>query len=237
MSRRKAEDLIRAGRVTIDGRVAVLGDRADSATAAIAIDGVPLPVRPDLIYLLLNKPRDVISTAADTHGRRTVLDLIEAPSRVYPVGRLDADSEGLMILTNDGTLADLVTHPRYGVTKTYVVRLEGAPSRADLRRLESGVLLEDGPATARSAKLLARHGEEALVEVVMTEGRKHEVRRMLAASGYPVLRLARTAIGPLRDTQLSPGESRRITAGEVSALYAAAGAAWDDSPAIVEQED
>ena len=237
MSRRKAEDLIRAGRVTIDGRTAVLGDRADPTTAGIAIDGTPLPVRPDLIYLLLNKPRGVISTAADTHGRRTVVDLVEAASRVYPVGRLDADSEGLMILTNDGTLADMVTHPRCGVTKTYVVRVQGVPNRADLRQLESGIELDDGPAAARSARLMARHGEEALVEVVMTEGRKHEVRRMLAGIGFPVARLARTAIGPLRDTQLSPGESRPITAAEVSALYAAAGAAWDDSPAIIEQED
>ena len=127
MSRRKAEDLIRAGRVSIDGRIAVLGDRADRSTARIAIDGVPLPVRPDLIYLLLNKPPGVISTAADTHGRRTVVELVDAADRVYPVGRLDADSEGLMILTNDGTLADLVTHPRYGVTKTYLARVAGTP--------------------------------------------------------------------------------------------------------------
>ncbi|MDJ0498688.1 MAG: pseudouridine synthase [Acidimicrobiia bacterium] len=237
MSRRKAEDLIRAGRVTIDGRTAVLGDRADPATARIAIDDTPLPVRPDLIYLLLNKPRGVISTAADTHGRRTVVDLVEAKSRVYPVGRLDSDSEGLLILTNDGTLADLVTHPRYGVTKTYIARVEGVPGRADLEQLQSGVELEDGLAAAESTKLVARHGQEALIEVVMTEGRKHEVRRMLAGIGLPVLRLVRTAIGPLRDNQLSPGESRSITTAEVSALYAAAGAAWDDSPAIIEHED
>jgi 23S rRNA pseudouridine2605 synthase len=237
MSRRKAEDLIRAGRVMIDGRTAVLGDRADPASARVAIDGVPLPVRPGLIYLLLNKPRNVISTAADTHGRRTVIDLVEAPSRVYPVGRLDADSEGLLILTNDGTLADLLTHPRYGVTKTYVARVEGVPRRSDLKQLQAGVELEDGPAIARSAKLLARYGDQALVEVVMAEGRKHEVRRMLASVGYPVLRLARIAIGPLRDTRLSPGDWRRISVAEVSALYAAAGAAWDDAPAVFQPEE
>ena len=237
MSRRKAEDLIRAGRVTIDGRIAILGDRADPAAARVAIDGVPLPVRPGLIYILLNKPQDVISTTADTHGRRTVVDLVEAASRVYPVGRLDADSEGLMILTNDGTLADLLTHPRHGVTKTYVVRLQGVPRRTDLETLETGVELDDGMASAESAKLLARHQDESLVEVVMTEGRKREVRRMLAAIGFPVLRLVRTAIGPLRDARLPPGESRAITVGEVSSLYATAGATWDDAPAIVEQED
>ncbi len=221
----------------IDGRTAVLGDRADPASARVAIDGVPLPVRPGLIYLLLNKPRNVISTAADTHGRRTVIDLVEAPSRVYPVGRLDADSEGLLILTNDGTLADLLTHPRYGVTKTYVARVEGVPRRSDLKQLQAGVELEDGPAIARSAKLLARYGDQALVEVVMAEGRKHEVRRMLASVGYPVLRLARIAIGPLRDTRLSPGDWRRISVAEVSALYAAAGAAWDDAPAVFQPEE
>ncbi len=237
MSRRKAEDLIRAGRVTIEGRTAILGDRADAAAARVAIDGVPLPVRPDLTYLLLNKPQGVISTAADTHGRRTVVDLVEAPNRVFPVGRLDAASEGLLILTNDGTLANLLSHPRYGVTKTYVVRVEGNPQRSDLTRLEAGVELEDGTAAAETARVIADHRNEALVEVVMTEGRKREVRRMLAVLGFPVLRLVRTAIGPLRDTRLAPGESRPLTAGEVSALYAAAGAAWDDAPAIVDQEE
>lgn len=237
MSRRKAEDLIRAGRVTIDGRVAILGDRADAASARLAIDGVPLPLRPDLVYMLLNKPQGVISTAADTHGRPTVLDVVSAPTRVFPVGRLDADSEGLIVLTNDGTLTNLLTHPRYGVTKTYVARVAGVPNRADLERLESGVELEDGSAAANSAKLLARHREESLVEIVMTEGRKREVRRMLAAVGFPVRRLVRTAIGPLRDNHLAPGEFRPLTIGEVTALYAAAGAAWDDAPAVVDQEE
>jgi 23S rRNA pseudouridine2605 synthase len=237
MSRRKAEDLIRAGRVTIDGRTAVLGDRAAATSALVAIDGVPLPVRPDLLYILLNKPRNVISTAADTHGRRTVVDLVAAPHRVFPVGRLDADSEGLVILTNDGTLANLLTHPRYGVAKTYVARIQGVPRRADLKRLETGIRLEDGSAAAQSARVVDSHGEEALVEIVMMEGRKREVRRMFAAIGFPVLRLVRTAIGPLRDTNLAPGRSRPLTISEVSALYAAAGAAWDDAPTIVELED
>jgi 23S rRNA pseudouridine2605 synthase len=229
MSRRRAENLIRAGRVTLGGRVAILGDRADRDTAEIAIDGVPLPVRADLIYYLLNKPQGVISTADDPRGRKSVVDLVDAPTRVYPVGRLDADSEGLLILTNDGTLADLLTHPRYQVPKTYLARVVGSPARSALRSLEQGVELEDGIARARSVRLVGSHGNEALVEVVMTEGRKREVRRMFDHLGYPVRRLVRTAIGPLRDAKLPPGESRPMTVEEIRSLYTAGGATWDDA--------
>lgn len=229
MSRRRAENLIRAGRVTLAGRVAVLGDRADRETAEITIDGVPLPVRADLVYYLLNKPQGVISTADDPQGRTSVVDLVDAPTRVYPVGRLDADSEGLLILTNDGTLADLLTHPRYQVTKTYLARVVGSPPRSALRSLEEGVELDDGIARARSVKLVDSHGNEALVEVVMTEGRKREVRRMLDHVGYPVRRLVRTAIGPMRDVGLPPGESRPLTVEEIRDLYTAGGATWDDA--------
>ena len=231
MSRRRAEDLIREGRVTIDGRVAVLGDRGDPEAANIAIDGVPLPVRPDLVYLLLNKPQGVISSAHDPQGRPTVVDLADAATRVYPVGRLDVESEGLLLLTNDGTLADLITHPRNQVTKTYLARVEGSPEPASLRSLVSGVVLDDGPARAKSARIIDAYKEESLVELVMTEGRKREVRRMLASIGHEVRRLVRTAIGPLRDAQLVPGAVRHLTVDEVRSLYSAAGATWHDAPA------
>ncbi len=138
MSRRAAEELIGAGRVTIDGRVAVLGDRVDPVTSAVAIDGALIPVAPDLVTYLLYKPLGVISTSEDPHGRQTVVDLVPAEPRVWPVGRLDADSEGLILMTNDGTLTNLVTHPRYGVPKTYQVMFEGAPGRSALRRLAEG---------------------------------------------------------------------------------------------------
>jgi 23S rRNA pseudouridine2605 synthase len=143
-SRRTAEDLIRQGRVTVDGRPAHLGQKIDPAVAMVLIDGVPLPVRPDLVYYLLYKPLGVISTSDDDRGRTTVVDLVPDGERVYPVGRLDADSEGLLILTNDGDLTNQVTHPRHGVTKTYVARVTGVPDRTTLRRLVGGVELDDG---------------------------------------------------------------------------------------------
>jgi pseudouridine synthase len=236
MSRRRAEDLIRQGRVTLDGKVAVLGDRGDPDRAAIAVDGVPLPTRPDLVYFLLNKPRDVISTADDPQGRRTVIDLVDAGTRVYPVGRLDADSEGLLVLTNDGTLADLITHPRNQVTKTYIARVTGRPKSSSLQRLVTGIELEDGLARAVSARVKDAHSDQALVEMVMAEGRKREVRRMLAAIDHPVERLVRVAIGPVRDSRLLPGESRELTLNEVRALYEAAGATWEDAPSIVDED-
>jgi 23S rRNA pseudouridine2605 synthase len=152
-----------------------------------------------------------------------VVDLVPAETRVYPIGRLDADSEGLLILTNDGDLTEFLTHPRHEVPKTYVARVSGLPAAGDLRRLTVGVDLEDGPARAHSARIIDAHGSESLVEIVMTEGRKREVRRMFDAIGFPVLRLVRTAIGPLRDRALRPGEWRRLTVEEIRSLYAAGG--------------
>jgi 23S rRNA pseudouridine2605 synthase len=222
-SRRGAEELIRQGRVRVAGRPAHLGQKVDPEKARVEVDGVSLPIRPGAVYLLVNKPPGLLSTAHDPYGRPTVVDLVPAETRLYPVGRLDADSEGLMLLTNDGDLADLVTHPRYGVSKTYTVLAEGVPSRAALRSLAEGVQLEDGPARARSARLLDARDRKALVEVVMGEGRKREVRRMFEVIGHPVLRLVRTAIGPLRDSTLSPGEWRPLTLEEIRALYQAAG--------------
>ncbi|MDX1691457.1 MAG: pseudouridine synthase [Acidimicrobiia bacterium] len=221
-SRRAAEDLVREGRVTVDGEPAHLGQKIDPQTARVSVDGVPLPVRPDLVHRLLNKPRGVVSTADDPHGRPTVVDLVEAPTRVYPAGRLDADSEGLIVVTNDGDLTELLTHPRFGITKTYVVRTTGVPDDAALRSLRTGVELDDGPAAAVSARILDRVGDAALVEVVMGEGRNREVRRMFAAVDLEVDRLVRTAIGPLRDRTLKPGTWRDLTVDEVRRLYAAA---------------
>jgi len=211
--------MIRAGRVTVDGRPAHLGQKVNPQTARVEVDGIPLPVRPGLVYYLLYKPAGVVSTAADPQGRPTVVELVPRSTRVFPVGRLDADTEGLLILTNDGDLAARVTHPRHGVGKTYVARVRGSPGRVALRSLVTGVDLEDGPACARQARVVARQGGEALVELVMGEGRKREVRRLLAAVGHPVLALVRTAIGPVRDTTLAPGAWRELTMEEIRSLY------------------
>lgn len=219
MSRRAAEDLIRAGRVTIDGRVAVLGDRCDPETSIVAVDGARIPVAPGLVTYLVSKPLGVVSTTDDPQGRRTVVDLVPPQPRVWPVGRLDADSEGLILVSNDGDLTNHVTHPSNGVTKTYVAEVEGAPGRSALRALETGVELEDGTARAVSARRLDLSGDRSLVEIVMNEGRNREVRRMCAAVGHPVRRLARTAIGPISDRSLEPGTWRLLTPSEVASLY------------------
>jgi len=206
----------------VDGAPAHLGQKIDPATARVEVDGIRLPVRPDLVYYLLYKPVGVISTADDPQGRPTVIDLVPPRPRVYPVGRLDADSEGLLLLTNDGELTNLVTHPRHGISKTYLARVKGVPGRGGLRRLREGIELDDGPARALQARLVAVHGDEALVEIVMGEGRKREIRRMLDLLGHPVTSLVRTAIGPLSDRDLQPGTWRRLTVDEVRSLYGTA---------------
>ena len=205
--------------MTVDGRPAHLGQKIDPATADVRVDGITLPVNPDAVYVLLNKQPGMVSTADDTHDRPTVVDHVGLDTRIYPVGRLDMDSEGLLVLTNDGALTEHLTPPRYEVTKTYTALVTGTPDEAALRALRDGVDLEDGPAAARSARVVDSHGDRALVEIVMTEGRKREVRRMLDAVGHPVERLVRTAIGPLRDRDLKPGEWRHLTVDEVRALY------------------
>lgn len=214
--------LIEAGRVTVDGAPAHIGQKADPDTVVIEIDGIPLPVDPDLAYYLVYKPTGVVSTADDPGNRPTVIQLVEADARLYPVGRLDSDTEGLLILTNDGDLTMRLTHPRYGVPKTYVALVEGRISDTAVQRLRDGVDLDDGPASALAARVVDRHGDGSLVEVVMGEGRNRIVRRLLAAVGHPVRSLTRTAIGPLRDGKLEPGTSRQLTIEEVRSLYAAA---------------
>lgn len=213
--------MIRQGRVTVDGSPAQIGQKADPATVRIEVDGVLLPVRPEAVYYLVYKPEGVISTRHDERGRPTVVDMVPPEPAVYPVGRLDADSEGLLILTNDGDLTHTVTHPRFGLTKTYTVLTSGKLTAGDMRRLESGVLLEDGPARAVSARVIDTGQSGTLIEVVMGEGRNREVRRMVAALGADVKSLIRTAIGPIRDQKLKAGEWRKLSSEEVWKLCAA----------------
>ncbi|HSK07031.1 MAG TPA: pseudouridine synthase [Acidimicrobiia bacterium] len=220
MSRRAAEDAIREGRVAIDGRPAVLGDRVDVSAQQVTVDGIPIPVDPDLATYLLYKPPGVVSSASDPEGRRTVVDLVPGNGRLFPVGRLDYDSEGLILLTNDGDLANRVTHPRYGIVKKYMALVGGGPTKTDVRRLVQGIDLEDGPARALSASILGRQGDETMVELTMGEGRNREVRRMFESIGFQVIRLVRTAIGPISDRSLKPGESRRLSSAEIRDLLA-----------------
>ena len=216
-SRRACEDLIAEGRVTVDGEVAVLGRRVDVETALIELDGAPIGVRPDLVHYLLNKPAGMVTTADDPQGRPTVVGLVPAEPRVFPVGRLDVDTEGLLLLTNDGELAHRLTHPSFGVEKEYVVELEGSPSRAALRRLREGVELDDGTTAPARAALL----EPSVVRLTVHEGRNRQVRRMCDAVGHPVVRLIRTRIGPLADRSLAPGAWRELTGDEVRSLQRA----------------
>jgi 23S rRNA pseudouridine2605 synthase len=219
-SRRACEELVADGRVTVDGEVARLGDRADPATAVIRVDGERVIADPRRVYLALNKPRGVVSTMDDERGRQSLADFVDdLPERVFHVGRLDADSEGLLLLTNDGDLAHRLTHPSYGVAKTYLCQLPGPVPRAVGRALRAGVMLDDGVAKVDSFTVVDTVKRTSLVEVVVHEGRKHLVRRMFAEVGHPVQRLVRTAIGPVRLGNLKPGRSRRLTRAEVTALY------------------
>lgn len=230
-SRRTCEALIREGRVTIDDRVAILGDRSDPAHHCIEVDGVRVRPPQRTVVYLLNKPRGVISTAQDERGRRAVTDLVPAEPRVFPVGRLDRDTEGLLVLTNDGELAERILHPRHALSKTYVATVGGVLSDAVLRKLRRGVVLDDGPTHPKSVRVLARHKASTLVEIVVTEGRNRLVRRTFEAVGHPVKRLARTAIGPIRDPRLAPGSWRRLSPQEVAAVEGVvAGAATASRP-------
>ena len=218
-SRRVCEDLISAGRVTVNGEVAVLGRRVDPDVDVVEIDGHPVGIKPGLVHYLLNKPAGVVTTAKDTHGRETVVDLVPDEPRVFPVGRLDYDTEGLLLITNDGELAHRLTHPRYGVEKEYMAEVAGGPvSNGAIRRLREGVELEDGlTAPAQVARL-----EPNVLRITIHEGRNRQVRRMCEAVGHPVTRLVRSRIGPLVDRLLKPGEWRQLEPAEVRALANAA---------------
>ena len=213
-SRRTCDDLIAAGRVRVDGAVAVLGRRVDAETALILVDGAPVGVRPGLVYYLLNKPVGVVTTADDPQGRPVVVGLVPDEPRVFPVGRLDLDTEGLLLLTNDGEIANRITHPSYGVEKEYVVHVEGSPKRSVLRQLREGVELDDGvTAPARVTPV-----ESNVLRLVIHEGRNRQVRRMCDAVGHPVIRLVRTRIGPLADRSIRPGTWRHLETDELRAL-------------------
>ncbi len=224
-SRRAAEGLIAAGRVTVNGEVATLGRRVDPGHDEIAVDGIRAVVRDDLVYYLLNKPKHTITSASDPRHRRTVLDLVPLEPRVFPVGRLDYETEGLLVLTNDGELAQLLSHPRHGVEKAYLAEVEGAPSPAAIRHLRAGVELDDGRTAPAQVRLVQQHDRVAALEIVVHEGRNRLVRRMCEAVGHPVRRLVRTRIGPVSDARLPPGTWRPLRQQEVRALYEAAGGA------------
>ncbi len=219
-SRRACEELIAAGRVTVDGTVAELGTRVDPRTAVIHVDGDRIIVRDDLVYLALNKPRGVLSAMSDVRGRATVGDLVaDRPERLFHVGRLDADSEGLLLLTSDGELAHRLMHPSFGITKTYLATVPGPVGKQVGRRLRDGLALDDGPARADAFRVVQTHGGRAIVEIVLHEGRKHIVRRMLAEVGHPVSRLVRTRIGPVQLGGQRAGTVRALTRAEIAELH------------------
>lgn len=216
-SRRICEELIEQGRVTVNGEPAQLGRRVDVERDAVAVDGVPVGVRPDLVYYLLHKPYNVITTVKDTHDRVTVVELVPSEPRVFPVGRLDLDSEGLIILTNDGELTHHLTHPSFGVEKEYLVHVrcgpDGVPETA-LNKLRRGVELDDGITSPAKVGQV----QPGVLRIVIHEGRHRQVRRMCDAVGHEVNRLVRTRIGTLIDTSLKPGEWRLLTTQEVRSL-------------------
>jgi 23S rRNA pseudouridine2605 synthase len=218
-SRRACEELIADGRVVVNGETAVLGQRVDPGRDRIELDGVALPVLPGLVHYVLNKPVGVLTTADDPQGRRTVVTLVPDEPRVFPVGRLDADSEGLLILTNDGDLAQRLTHPSFGVEKEYLAEVEGVPSAGALRALRQGVELDDGVTAPATVGVVA----PGVLRIVIHEGRNRQIRRMTESVGHPVRRLVRTRIGPLTESGLGPGEWRPLSLSEVRDLAAAAG--------------
>ena len=222
-SRRSSEELIAQGKVRVNGRIATLGDKVDGTRDEVTLAGTRINLDPEARYLVLNKPSGVLTTMRDQRGRADIRPFLPKDGlRVFPVGRLDRDSEGLLLLTNDGELANHLSHPRYGVEKEYLAEVAATPTAKLLASARAGVMLDDGPARARSVRLVdARHGR-GQVAVVMTEGRKREVRRLLAAVGLPVTRLVRVRIGPIRLGRLKPGERRELTAEELLELQRAA---------------
>lgn len=216
-SRRACEDMIDAGRVTINGATASIGDRA-APSDRIEVDGAVVAWDPHLVHYLVNKPIGVLSAASDDRGRRCVTDLVPTSERVYPVGRLDADSEGLIVVTNDGELTHRLTHPRWGVAKEYLAHVDGVPSRGALAQLRGGIELDDGMTAPATVSM----PQPSMLRIVISEGRNRQVRRMCEAVGHRVLRLVRTRIGPLADPGLRPGECRPLNADEVRSLHRAA---------------
>jgi 23S rRNA pseudouridine2605 synthase len=217
-SRRVCEEMIADGRISVNGVIADLGRRIDADQDMVELDGVPVGVKPGLVHYLLNKPAGVVTTADDPQGRPTVIGLVPEEPRVFPVGRLDMDTEGLLLLTNDGDLTHRLTHPSFGVDKEYIAHVDGSPTRAALRRLREGIELEDGLTAPADAALLA----PGVLRLTIHEGRNRQVRRMCDAIGHPVIRLVRSRIGPLADRRLKPGAWRPLTSDELRALERAA---------------
>lgn len=216
-SRRVCEEMIEDERITVNGVIATLGDKVDPLVDELRVDDVVVTVDPTRRTVLLNKPVGVISTAEDTHGRRTVVELVGAEERLFPVGRLDADSEGLILLTNDGGLTQRLTHPSYGVDKEYLVSVDGSPKPGTLRILREGIDLDDGRTLPAKVSELS----PGLLRIVIHEGRNRQIRRMCDAVGHPVIRLVRTRIGTISDTTLGPGEWRNLGTGELRELETA----------------
>jgi 23S rRNA pseudouridine2605 synthase len=220
-SRRVCEDLIASGRVTVNGVVAVLGRRVDVDQDLVEVDGAPVGLRPDFVYYLLNKPRGVVTTSSDPQGRPTIIELVPEFPRVFTVGRLDVDTEGLILITNDGELANRVAHPSHGVDKEYLVEVGNGEVRSGgLRRLREGVELDDGI----TAPAKVSQPNPGVLRITIHEGRNRQVRRMCEAVGHPVERLVRVRVGPLRDAALQPGEWRHLDAAELKSLIEAVSA-------------
>jgi 23S rRNA pseudouridine2605 synthase len=223
-SRRHCEELIGEGRVTVDGKkVFRFGEKVDPRRAVIHVDGARVETRAEMRYYMINKPRGVVSTMSDDRGRKSLADYVEVPERLFHVGRLDTDTEGLILLTNDGELAHRLTHPSYGVEKTYLAEIHGPIPRDLGKRLKAGVTLEDGPAKADKFRIFDQAGKRVLVEITLHEGRKHIVRRLLKEVGFPVQQLARVEFGPIKLGLLKPGNMRALTVKEVGELYKAVG--------------
>jgi pseudouridine synthase len=224
-SRRYCEELIGEGRVEVDGEIVRrFGARVDPEYQVIRVDGRRIPAKAGLAYLAFNKPPKVLTAMSDPRGRKTVADFLgDRSQRLFHIGRLDYDTEGLMLLTNDGELAHRLAHPSFEVAKTYLADVTGQVPRDLGRRLMAGIELDDGVAAADGFRLIDRSGQRALVEITLHEGRKHVVRRMLAAAGHPVTRLVRTDVGPIKLGNLKPGTSRSLSTREIGELYAAVG--------------
>lgn len=222
-SRRGADRLIADGRVAVNGAVTrELATLADPAVDRITVDGRPLPGAETLHYVALHKPAGYVTTVRDPHGRPVVTDLVAIGARLYPVGRLDWDVEGLLLLTNDGALTHRLLHPRYGLPRVYDVEVAGRVGRNDLGRWRHGVVLDDGPAAPLAVELVGTGRETSRLRLTFAEGRKHEVKRYCLALGHRVRRLRRTAFGPIALGDLEPGRWRRLSSGEVAALRRAA---------------
>jgi 23S rRNA pseudouridine2605 synthase len=217
------EEMIERGRIEVNGIRAELGRRVDVSKDEVKVDGSVVPLRQDLVHFLLNKPPGVVSTADDPEGRPTAVDIIETDVRVWPVGRLDIETEGAIILTNDGDLTLHLTHPRYGVPKTYLAEVQGSMAPKVARALARGVELDDGPTAPAEVTIVERGPSGSVVELVLKEGRNRQARRMLEAVGHPVRRLVRTAIGPLKLGRLKPGTYRKLSPLEVQQLYRGSG--------------